>query len=158
MNLKDQFTWASFETVLTSFLVSFITKNVLENSANFTFPVFTNFFFLIQINGKSLENNRLKRNIIYKNVQGYLKQIRSSNPHRFWSLGFVIVEKSWVRLNPIQSRCSVKEVFLQILQNSQEGTSATVCFLVKPASLLKKRLWHRSFPANSTEFLRTPFL
>ena len=99
MNLKDQFTWASFETVLTSFLVSFITKNVLENSANFTFPVFTNFFFLIQINGKSLENNRLKRNIIYKNVQGYLKQIRSSNPHRFWSLGFVIVEKSWVRLN-----------------------------------------------------------
>ena len=27
-----------------------------------------------------------------------------------------------------------------------------------PATLLKKRLWHRCFPLNFTKFLRTPFL
>ena len=141
MNLKDQFTWASFETVLTSFLVSFITKDFLENSTNFIFPVFTNFFFLIQINGKSLENNRLKRNIIYKKVRGYLKQIRSSNPHRFWLLGFVIVEKSWVRLNPIQS--SRPEVHCEggVLINFAKFSARHLCyclFFSKACKLIKK--------------------
>ena len=28
---------------------------------------------------------------------------------------------------------------------------------LKPATLLKKRLWHRCFPVNSVKFLRTPF-
>ena len=28
---------------------------------------------------------------------------------------------------------------------------------VEPATLLKKRLWHRCFPVNFAEFLRTPF-
>ena len=29
---------------------------------------------------------------------------------------------------------------------------------LKPATLLKKRLWHRCFPVNFAKFLRTPFL
>ena len=29
---------------------------------------------------------------------------------------------------------------------------------LKPLALLKKRLWHRSFPVNLVKFLRTPFL
>ena len=29
---------------------------------------------------------------------------------------------------------------------------------VRPATLLKKRLWHRCFPVNFAKFLRTPFL
>ena len=29
---------------------------------------------------------------------------------------------------------------------------------LRPATLLKKRLWHRCFPANFVKFLRTPFL
>ena len=29
---------------------------------------------------------------------------------------------------------------------------------LKPATLLKERLWHRCFPANFVKFLRTPFL
>ena len=29
---------------------------------------------------------------------------------------------------------------------------------LSPATLLKKRLWHRCFLANFTKFLRTPFL
>ena len=28
---------------------------------------------------------------------------------------------------------------------------------LRPATLLKKRLWHRCFPANFVKFLRTPF-
>ena len=27
-----------------------------------------------------------------------------------------------------------------------------------PTTLLKKRLWHRCFPVNFSQFLRTPFL
>ena len=54
-------------------------------------------------------------------------------------------------------RCSVKKVFLKILQNSQENTYARVFFLIElEATLLKKRLWHMCFPANFTIFLRTP--
>ena len=29
---------------------------------------------------------------------------------------------------------------------------------LSPATLLKKRLWHRCFPVNFAKFLRTPFL
>ena len=56
-----------------------------------------------------------------------------------------------------------KKVFLEISQNSQENTCAEVSFLIKLqvsrlATLLKKRLWHRSFPVNFAKFLRTTFL
>ena len=56
----------------------------------------------------------------------------------------------------------MKKVFLEIPQNSQENTCARVSFLIKllappPATLLKKRLWHRCFPVNFGKFLRTPF-
>ena len=54
-------------------------------------------------------------------------------------------------------------MFLEISQNSQENTCARVSFLIKlqglsPATLLKKRLWHRCFPVNFVKFLRTPLL
>ena len=59
----------------------------------------------------------------------------------------------------VVQRCSVKKVFLEISQNSQENTCARVSFLIKlqAATLLKKRLWHRCFPVNFVKFLRTPF-
>ena len=55
------------------------------------------------------------------------------------------------------------KVFLEISQNSQEDTYAGVFFLIKlpaskPATLFKKRLWHRCFPVNFVKFLRTAFL
>ena len=52
----------------------------------------------------------------------------------------------------VTQRCSVKKVFLEISQNSEENTCARVSFLIK------KRLWHRYFPVNFAKFLRTPFL
>ena len=53
-----------------------------------------------------------------------------------------------------------EKVFLEIWQISQENTCARVSFLIKkrPATLLKRRLWHRCFPVNFVKFLRTPFL
>ena len=49
-------------------------------------------------------------------------------------------------------RRSMKKVFLEISQNSQENTCARVSFL------LKKRPWHRCFLVNFAKFARTPFL
>ena len=55
-----------------------------------------------------------------------------------------------VNTEAVAQRCSVKKVFLEISQNSQENACA--------ATLLKKRLWHRYFPVNFAKFLKTPFL
>ena len=48
-----------------------------------------------------------------------------------------------------------KKVFLKISQNSQETTWEPG---LRPATLLKKRLWHTCFPVNFAKFLRSPFL
>ena len=62
----------------------------------------------------------------------------------------------------VAKSCSVKKVFLEVSQNSQENTCARDSFLIKfyvsglrPATLLKKSLWHRYFPVNFAKFLRT---
>ena len=64
-------------------------------------------------------------------------------------------------IEAVVQRCSVKKVFLEISQNSQENNCARVSFLIKlqarPATLLKKKLWHSCFPVNFVKFLRTPF-
>ena len=61
--------------------------------------------------------------------------------------------------------CSVKKVFLEVSRNSQENTCPESLFNkvnnnkgLRPATLLKKRLFHRCFPVNFAKFLRTPFL
>ena len=48
-------------------------------------------------------------------------------------------------------RCSVKKVFLKILQNSQENTCVRVSFLIKLQAP------HRCFPVNFAKIFRTPF-
>ena len=58
--------------------------------------------------------------------------------------------KSQSDLGTVARRCSVKKMFLKILQNSQENTCIRV-------SLLKKRLWHWCFPVNFVKYLRTHF-
>ena len=57
-------------------------------------------------------------------------------------------------IEAVALRCSLKKVFLEIWQNSQENTCARG---LSPATLLKKTLWHRFFPVNFVKFLRTPF-
>ena len=48
-------------------------------------------------------------------------------------------------------RCTVKKLFLEISQNSQENTCARVSFL-------KRRPWQRCLSVYFTKFLRKPFL
>ena len=58
-------------------------------------------------------------------------------------------------------RHSVKKVFLTFFQNSKENTCARDLFNkvagLRSATLLKKSLWHRCFPMNFVQFLRTFF-
>ena len=54
-------------------------------------------------------------------------------------------------------RYFVKKVFIEISQNSQENTCARVSSGLRPATLLKKRLWHKCFPVNFAKVLRTAF-
>ena len=61
-----------------------------------------------------------------------------------------------------------REVFCKkgVLENFTKFTEKHLCQSLlfnkvaglRPATLLKKRLWHRCFPVNSVKFLRTPFL
>ena len=52
-----------------------------------------------------------------------------------------------------------------ILKNVAKFTGKHLCQTLffnkfagfRPATLLKKRLWHRCFPVNIVKFLRTPF-
>ena len=52
-----------------------------------------------------------------------------------------------------------------VLRNSVKFTVTHLCQVLfynkvsapEPATLLKKRLWHRCFPMNFAKFLRTPF-
>ena len=48
-------------------------------------------------------------------------------------------------------------MFLKFSQNSQENTCARAS-LLRPTSLLKRRLWHMCFPVSFVKLLRTPFL
>ena len=54
-------------------------------------------------------------------------------------------------------------VFLEISQTLQENTCVKVSFSnkitgIRPATLLKIRLWHKCFPVNFAKFLRIPFI
>ena len=59
-------------------------------------------------------------------------------------------------------RCSSKEVFLTILQYSQEdacvGVSLNIFAGVKACNFIKKKLQHRCFLVSIAKFLRTAFL
>ena len=54
-------------------------------------------------------------------------------------------------------RSSRPEVFCKkgVLRNFVKFTGKPLC--LRPATLLKKRLWHRGFLVNFVKFLRTPF-
>ena len=57
---------------------------------------------------------------------------------------------------------SYKKVFLRNSQNSQKNTCVRVSFFnkvmrLRPASLFKKRLWHKCCPVNFVKFSRITF-
>ena len=69
-------------------------------------------------------------------------------------------EKEFTSLRSSHRRCSIKKMFLKILQNSQKTTRVGVSFIKKlpqVCNFLKKRLPHRCFPVNFVKLLRIPF-
>ena len=67
--------------------------------------------------------------------------------------------EQYLNTEAVVRRCSVKEVFLKILQKFKgkhlcESLSFNKVACLRPATLLKKKLWHRSFPVNFAKFLR----
>ena len=109
----------------------------------------------------------------YKNWNSskYLKKVINKK-HAAWliQIELILTRKHGLLLNSfsikteaVVRRCSLKKVFLKTSQNSQGGK--LLCqrlFLnkvsgLRPATLLKKRLWHRCFPVNFAKFSRRPF-
>ena len=64
----------------------------------------------------------------------------------------IVTEKDMFRSS--RRRCSVTK---GVLRNFAKFTGKHLC-PQGSATLLKKRLWHRSFPVNFAKFLRIPFV
>ena len=81
---------------------------------------------------------------------------------------FVVLIDLFILRYYIRLRSSCPEVFCKkgVLRNFVKLTGKHLCqslffnkvVALRPATLLKKRLWHRHFPTNFAKFLRTPFL
>ena len=90
----------------------------------------------------------------------------SENPTKF-QLSFIIAANFRLDIEQVQSprsshqTCSIKK---GDLKNFAKFTGKQLCqslFLnkgLRPATLLKKRLWHKCLPVNFAKFTRTPFL
>ena len=79
--------------------------------------------------------------------------VRSSCPELFCKKSFL---KNFAKLTRkhLYQRLFFRKVACNIFQNLFLNKVAGL----RPATLLKKRLWHRCFPVNFAKFLRTPFL
>ena len=85
---------------------------------------------------------------------------------------FSCLWKSWKKKIILSStcrsshqRCSVRKGVLRNFAKFSGKFLCQIIFLIKlqvsglrPATLLKKRLWHGCFPVNFVNFLKTPFL
>ena len=77
----------------------------------------------------------------------------------FWNiLFFSVFQGNSLKKN--NWRSSRPEEFCKkgVLRNFTKFTGKHLCQSLRPATLLKMRLWHRCFPVNFVKFLRTPFL
>ena len=75
-----------------------------------------------------------------------------------WCLSMMIICSK-----AVYRRCSIKKVFLEISQNPKESNCDRAFFFdnvmgLRAATLVKERLWHKSFPVNFVKFLKAPFL
>ena len=69
----------------------------------------------------------------------------------------------FVKYRSSHQKCSMKK---GVLRNFAKFTEKHLCHSLffnkvaglRPATLLKKRLWYRCFPVNFAKFLRTPIL
>ena len=110
---------------------------------------------------KSVDFTKTQKSRYIENKTLFLLQMKKLIYYR--SSATLLQKKYFSGGKAVVRRCSVKQVFLEIFQKSQENICSWVSFLIKlqglrPATLLKKRLWHSCFPVNFAKFLITPFL
>ena len=92
-------------------------------------------------NPNTLESLRHNRKKIYETAKyNHICNFRSSRPEMFCRKG---VPRSFAKFTE-------KHLCQSLFCNKVAS--------LRPATLLKKRLWHRCFPVNFAKFLRTPFL
>ena len=66
---------------------------------------------------------------------------------------FLVLLSFTMKSRNSHQRCSMKKV---VLRNFTKFTGKHLRQSFRPATLLKKRLWHMCFPVNFVKFLRTP--
>ena len=101
-------------------------------------------------------------------MQQGLDQISAESYHQSILTNMVMIQTFYVLILLQSYRSSRPEVFCKkgVLENHAKFTRKHLCqslffnkvAFLRPATLLKKRLWHRCFPVNFAKFPRTPFL
>ena len=106
---------------------------------------------------------------IFRHVNNYIVENmeREKCYHKWFSKCFEKIKRNVENKNSIDYSMTSEEIVVlqkrrcQKFCKIQESTCAKVTFLIKlqarPATLLKKRPWHRCFPVNFAKFLRTRF-
>ena len=77
-----------------------------------------------------------------------------------WNKQLLIIQTNF---RSSHQRCSVRKGVLRNFakftgKHLRQSLFFNKVAVLRPATLLKKRLWHRCFPVNFAKFLRTPFL
>ena len=136
-----------------------VKKGVLRNFAKFTGKHLCQSLFFNKVAGAFFTEH-----ICFLNTYSpiFEQTLKCPFPIRFIQRKLIIIQtKFWYYL--IQFRTSHPEVFCKkgVLGYFAKFIGKHLCqslFLLRPATLLKKRLWYRYFPVNFGKFLRTPFL
>ena len=75
------------------------------------------------------------------------------------STSWLFLDASEILCRSIHRRCSVRKgIFRNFTEFRTPVPESLFFFMAQPATLLKKRLWHRCFPVSFAKFLRTTFL
>ena len=104
-----------------------------------------------------LNTERYRVSLRIQSDGGKIRTQKDSVFGHFWRSG-----RKQSFISPLSCLCS----FCAMLQNCRDRSSRPVVFckkgvlkaLMRRATLLKKRLWHRCFPVDCLKFLRIPFL
>ena len=114
--------------------------------------------FLYKVNA-SAPHKRIRLKESHKKNQNLIKKILREH---IISLRMVCVfSENIIPVRSSHQRCSVRN---DVLRNFTKFRGKHLCQSLffnkvsglRPATLLKKRLWHRRFPVNFAKFLRTP--
>ena len=114
---------------------------------------FSLYFFFWKIHDTASEKNICQCFHLCRNVEfSFCHKWKQSKCHS--RVNVWILEHFYSNYKqPLKVFC--KKGALRKFKKFRQSTCARVSFLIRPATLLKKRLWHWCFPVNFAKFLRT---